>query len=296
MSSFKLFLLGAPRLLRDGKAMAFDSRKHLALIAYLAITGCSHTREALVTLLWPELESNRGRAGLRRNLSVIKKALGNEWLVVDREIISSDPDANFWLDVTQFRTHLQAWQGHYHPEEDVCPSCLAALKEAVELYQGDFMAGFSLRDSASFDAWQFFQTESLRQELADALQQLVRGYRTQADFKSAIPYARRWLALDPQHEPAHRALIELYDRIGVMAKHMSEVGTRLGRAVDSYNKAIGSLETRVLVSARKFKALEAAGSSGEIASLQPIETMSRSPQAQELATASDSEPGDDTTV
>ena len=211
MSALELYLLGSPRLVRDGVALAFDSRKNLALTAYLAITGQSHTREALITLLWPELEPSRGRAGLRRNLSVIRKALDGEWLVVDREIIGCDPGADFWLDVAQFRVLLRA---HGHPEEEVCPGCLTALTEAAKLYQGDFMAGFSLRDSANFDEWQFFQTEGLRQELATALERLVRGHSAQAAYESAIPYARRWLTLDPLHEPAHRGLMELYGRAG----------------------------------------------------------------------------------
>jgi DNA-binding SARP family transcriptional activator len=79
----ELHLLGSPRLERDGAALAFDSRKHLALIAYLAMTGRSHTREALITLLWPELGASRGRAGLRRDLSVIRKILDGRLLVVE---------------------------------------------------------------------------------------------------------------------------------------------------------------------------------------------------------------------
>jgi DNA-binding SARP family transcriptional activator len=214
VSALELYVLGSPRLVQDGVTLALDSRKNLALIAYLAMTGQSHTREALITLLWPELEPSRGRAGLRRSLSVIKKALGGEWLVVDREIIGSDPDADFWLDVVQFRHLLRVWQGHGHPEEKVCPDCLTALTEAAELYRGDFMAGFSLRDSANFDEWQFFQTEGLRQELASTLKRLVRGHSAQAAYQTAIPYARRCLALDPLHEPTQRQLMELYGRAG----------------------------------------------------------------------------------
>jgi DNA-binding SARP family transcriptional activator len=85
----RLYLLGAPRLERDGVALAFDSRKQLALIAYLAMTGQSHTREGLITLLWPELDSSRGRAGLRRDLSVIRRALEGQWPVVEGETIGS---------------------------------------------------------------------------------------------------------------------------------------------------------------------------------------------------------------
>jgi predicted ATPase len=210
MSSLKLFLLGSPRLERDGAPLEFSMRKNLALIAYLAVTAQPHTREALVTLLWPELEPSRARAGLRRNLSMLKSALAGEWLVVERETVGADPDSDLWLDVRQFRALLQSCQEHGHPQEQVCPDCLSALAEAIELYQGDFMAGFSLRDSADFDEWQFFQAESLRQELALALETLARGHSAQGEHQVAIPYARRWLALDPLHEPAQRCLMRLY--------------------------------------------------------------------------------------
>ena len=225
MSSLKLSLLGPPRLERDGVPLELDTRKNMALIAYLAVTGESHSREALITLLWPELEPSRARAGLRRNLSVLKKALAGEWLVVDRETIGLDPSADpsacsgqaLWLVVDQFRSLLRACREHDHPESDVCPECLTALAEAVKLYRGDFLAGFSLRDSLNFDEWQFFEAESLRQELASALERLVRGHSAQGAYESAIPYARRWLALDPLHETAHRCLMQLYAQAGQRA-------------------------------------------------------------------------------
>ncbi|MCB9109295.1 MAG: hypothetical protein H6633_34400 [Anaerolineales bacterium] len=55
-----------------------------------------------------------------------------------------------------------------------------------------------------------FEAEGLRQALAVALERLVQGYIDQANYEPAIPYARRWLSLDPLHEPAHRALMQLY--------------------------------------------------------------------------------------
>jgi predicted ATPase/DNA-binding SARP family transcriptional activator len=193
------------------------ARKNLALIAYLAVTGVGHSRETLVTLLWPEFEPSRARAGLRRNLSELKKALGGEWLVVERESVGLDPGADLWLDVDEFQCLLGTWQGHSHPQAEVCPECLTSLTGAVELYRGDFLEGFSLRDSPSFDEWQFFQTEGLRQELAGALERLVRGHAARGGYQAAIPYARRWLALDPLHEPAHRHLMDLYAQAGQQA-------------------------------------------------------------------------------
>ena len=66
---------------------------------------------------------------------------------------------------------------------------------------------------------------------------------------------------------------ELYKRIGDWVEHINRVGKHLDGAVDSYNKAAGSLERRVLVSARKFKDLGAADSTTE---LEPLEIVDKS--------------------
>jgi DNA recombination protein RmuC len=65
---------------------------------------------------------------------------------------------------------------------------------------------------------------------------------------------------------------ELYKRISAMGDHWIAVGRGLERAVDEYNKAVGSLETRVNVSARRFADLQAAPLGVEIPTLEPIET------------------------
>ncbi len=64
---------------------------------------------------------------------------------------------------------------------------------------------------------------------------------------------------------------ELYERISVFSTHMEKVGRGLGGAMDSYNKAIGSLETRVLSSARKFEQLSAAPHGKTIEQLEQVE-------------------------
>ena len=67
---------------------------------------------------------------------------------------------------------------------------------------------------------------------------------------------------------------ELHERLRKLAGHITGVGTNLDRAVEAYNQAVGSLETRVLVSARKFAELGASVPE-EITPLEPIETTSR---------------------
>jgi DNA-binding SARP family transcriptional activator len=219
MARLELFLLGPPRLERDDVPLQFDTRKIMALVAYLAMSdlgpeGAHISRDSLLALLWPDLDPSRARAVLRRNLSLLRSALEGEWLVVDRQMVSTDPEADFWLDVEQFTGLVRAGEDHDYPPEQVCPDCLEALAEAVALYRGDFLEGFGLRDSTPYDDWQFFQAEGLRQELASALERLVRGHSAQGDHDAALPYARRWLELDPLHEAAHRQLMQLYARTG----------------------------------------------------------------------------------
>jgi DNA recombination protein RmuC len=67
---------------------------------------------------------------------------------------------------------------------------------------------------------------------------------------------------------------DLYDRIRVLVGHFSELGKGLDRAVESYNKAIGSFEGRVLVAARRFKELGASGGR-DIDSLEVIDRATR---------------------
>jgi predicted ATPase len=205
----KILLLGTPRIEHNGVPVEVDTRKAIALAAYLAITGQSHTRDALAGLLWPEYNQSRARAALRRTLSSLGKARAEGWLRADRESVDLDDDA-IWVDVTRFHDLLAGCKEHGHPESEVCPDCLVVLSEAVALYRDDFMAGFGLRDSVAFDDWQFFQSESLRKELAGALERLARARGALGEWEAAIVHARRWLAIDTLHEPAHRMLMALY--------------------------------------------------------------------------------------
>lgn len=85
---------------------------------------------------------------------------------------------------------------------------------------------------------------------------------------------------------------ELYKRLSDLGGHMERLGKGLGTAINAYNSAVGSLETRVLVSARRFKDLGAAAGGAEIEEVSQIETSSRLLQAPELLGANDAKVDD----
>jgi DNA recombination protein RmuC len=80
---------------------------------------------------------------------------------------------------------------------------------------------------------------------------------------------------------------QLFDRIKSLAGHWSEMGDKLEKTVAAYNKSVGTLETRVLVTARKFVDLKAASDDGDIESPVPVDTLPRTLQAPELAAPAD---------
>lgn len=91
----------------------------------------------------------------------------------------------------------------------------------------------------------------------------------------AVAYGWKQESLSKHAEEVSALGHELYKRIVDMSGHFSKMGRSLSTAVDSYNKGVGSLETRVLVSARKFQEMGAAASKLE---LEPLDVIEKTPR------------------
>ena len=210
-------LLGPPRVERDGVAVAFDTRKAMALLAHLALAERPRSREALCGLLWPAHDLGRARGALRRTLSTLRKGVGEEWIDAAGDSVVLQRRPGLEVDVQRFRELV----GHGASED--------RLSDAVSLFSGDFLEGFSLRDSPEFDDWQVGEAGVLERELASALRRLVELLVARSEFEQALPRAQRWLLLDPLHEPAHRELIRVYawsgDRAAALEQYRACVRT-----------------------------------------------------------------------
>lgn len=210
MTGLRLSLLGPPRIEVDGKLLEVDTRMAIALLAYLAISNQPQSRDDLATLLWPEYDQANARANLRRTLSALRRGLGGRWVTGERERIHLERTPDLSVDIDEFAGALRAISAHAHPPSEVCGACIEPLTRAAELYRGPFLSGFTLRESAAFDDWQAYHAEILSRDLAGALERLTRAMAATGQFDAAIACGRRWLALDPLHEPAHRRLMLLY--------------------------------------------------------------------------------------
>ena len=74
-----------------------------------------------------------------------------------------------------------------------------------------------------------------------------------------------------------------------LAEHWTDVGSRLDKAVEAYNRSVATLESRVLVSARKLRDLKAAPEDVEVEVIGPVERTVRGLQAAEIALLQDHE-------
>jgi DNA recombination protein RmuC len=72
---------------------------------------------------------------------------------------------------------------------------------------------------------------------------------------------------------------ELYERVATLGGHFERLGKSLDRAVTAYNEAVGSVETRVLVTARRLKELAPGPGADELPALEPVQSSARRLQA-----------------
>jgi DNA-binding SARP family transcriptional activator len=199
-------LLGPPRVERDGALLAFDTRKAVALLAHLALTDRARPRDALADLLWPGADPERARGALRRTLTSLRNAVGTEAVEATRDHVRLLRGERLTVDVDRFRALRTSGD----------------LPGAVEVFRGEFLEGFAVRDAPDFEDWVRVEGEGLARELSGALADLVTEREAAGDTSTALQAARRWLALDPLHEPAHRALITLFARSGDRAAALTQ--------------------------------------------------------------------------
>ena len=204
-------LLGSPTVSLNGRSLHFRSTKATALLAYLATSQMLHSRAELAALLWPESDNKRARGALRYTLSLLKKELGDDFLLINRQQIGLNPQADWEADIVTIRHLLAPALGPGNGLED---GELETIEKGVALYQADFLQGYTLPDSSRFNEWAFIQEEALRRDLATVLKRLTIHYQEQQEWIPAINHAHRWLNLDPLHEPAHCQLMQLYAAAG----------------------------------------------------------------------------------
>jgi DNA-binding SARP family transcriptional activator len=151
MNALHVALFGKISVQQDGQPITDLSAKALELLCYLLLYHSqSHTRDALAELLWPDAASERSQKYLRQTLWHLQTRLDSQpnhaqaetLFVLHPGWVCLNPKANWSADVDIFEqayTLCRDVADHELSERDA-----QRLEEAVQLYQGDFMANWYL--------------------------------------------------------------------------------------------------------------------------------------------------------
>lgn len=174
--------------------------KRVAVLACIAARPAGEfvRRDTLLGLFWPELDQAAARRSLRQALHLLRTHLGPDALVSrGDEDLAVNPD-QLSVDVPDFLAAAGFRRG-----------------EALELYRGDFLAGFFLSGgSVEFERWLEETRSSLRDTAARLSSVLARESEGTGDREQAVAWARRALSYEPESESALRRLMETLDRAG----------------------------------------------------------------------------------
>jgi DNA-binding SARP family transcriptional activator/predicted ATPase len=208
VARLSLSLLGSFRAtLDDQPVTGFKSNKERALLAYLAVEAeRPHRREVLAGLLWPDWPDRDALSNLRYALSNLRQVIGDRtaeppFLLVTRDTLQFNLAGDCALDV---KTLTQAVES-----DKIHPPNVERLEQAVALYQGAFLEGFSLGDSPPFEEWTLFTRERLARLMSAALHQLAAACEQRADYEQARRWAWRQIELEPWDEAAHQQLMRV---------------------------------------------------------------------------------------
>ncbi|MCA9931737.1 MAG: hypothetical protein KC419_24810, partial [Anaerolineales bacterium] len=203
-----------PQIKVDGLPVSgLASRKARALLIYLAMTRQFHSRQALAGLLWGDMTETSARRNLRVGLVKLRAVL-EPFLLIRRRTLAINPDADIWLDVSEFERCLA-------PNE---PD-LQQLHRAAALYQGHFLDDFYLRDAPLFEDWIRPLQERYRQMAMDTLYRLAVYHTKQKQYGTGIDYAGRLLTLEPWMEEAHRQMMLLQALSGQRSAALAQYET-----------------------------------------------------------------------
>jgi DNA-binding SARP family transcriptional activator len=217
MTALRLELLGDLQIRSaNGMLVAVGAKKSQALLAYLGIKPSQRiSREKIAAFLWSSTGPDQARQSLRQTLSTLRKELTT--VSPEEKILVEEGDL-LGLDETLVDCDVAKF------ESLVAAATEEALAQAVMLYRGDFLEGFSINEER-FDQWLIAERDRLHRVAVRAHTQLVELQSRHDSLDAAIASAQSSLRLDMLQEPMHRTLMRLYRQSGDIVNALQQYET-----------------------------------------------------------------------
>lgn len=210
-----MYMLGNLKIMLDDKIITDNiSYKGAGLLAYLAISeDRTFSRDKLASLFWGSSSEDAARYNLRYNLWSLRKILednekGYKILDGHKDTCKFNLNNNVYIDVF----HMEGILGKLSQDDN--DKYIKSLEKAKNIYKGDFLEGFYIKDCSEFNDWIFFERERLQRKYFDTLYRLAKAYKTKGNFIKSIDNIEEMLNINPLQEELYVKLIRIYLKMG----------------------------------------------------------------------------------
>src|SRR5438874_4310796 len=224
MGRLMLRLLGTPEVSHAEKRLTLQTRKVLALLAYLAVEQGVHSRDKIAALLWPESDEERGKASLRRALAYLRESLDEPshershhvplqppHVLIEHYMLSFNTASDFEGDTQTLQTAFTLARRRSSGDPR---THLAHLQMGASCYRGNFLDGLFLPDAPDFEDWLLLQRESWHRQANTVFDRLSQWQRDAGELENALETTTRWAEHDLLNETAHTRLMQLHSALG----------------------------------------------------------------------------------
>lgn len=216
MDKIEITLFGNPQIFLNGEAVLFPYNKINALI-YLLATKNHATRDEIANILWPDENEKIAKKNLRNALYQAKKNMGIEFIISPKKsFLELNPDVNIVCDAIIFDEN---------PEDN------------LDLYSGEFLQGFFVKDSEPFDYWLTKMRNHFNDKFVNISYQKLALDLENENFENFENNINSLISIDEYDERSYRLLMNFYKKTN-----------RNGKVIETYQKLNNLLQDELGVS------------------------------------------------
>ena len=214
----KLHCLGSFRVELDGEAIPLDRFhrvKTVTLLKFLAAhRGRPVHREALMDLLWPDMDPARAASNLRVVLHALRRGLEpglerrqeSSYIVSQGDLVYLEASGRIWVDEEEFV--MRARRAAELVSQDLLEQAISEYDKAASLYHGEYL------EDEPYSDWCLFERERLKEVYISLMDQMASVLAETGDAARAIDACRTVLGVELGREEIHRKLMLLLWKAG----------------------------------------------------------------------------------
>ena len=190
MADLYIKLLGKIEISWQGYALKKIPKKSLALLAYLASENRTISREHMAEILWGIGKLNN----LRQGIHSIRQLDGSDIWFIDGESLE-----------IRAKTDLSEFEDLFENKK---------YKQAIEIYDGDFLEGLEIKDANEFNTWLELNRIRIKELYHLALTNYLAELEKNKEYQKALDLAQKIVAADPLNETIYRSIMILENKLG----------------------------------------------------------------------------------